>query len=560
MPLSDIVDITISRETASLAQETFDIIAVMSREVNSHYPVEYISSSSEAREKLHGGIGGETYRVVQSIFSQNPRPKTIALIPIKSIAVFYYSGTILDGDSIIMTVNGTEYIEDFETDADTTLDNLASAINTAFGDTVAVNNSDGLFTIDTGSGTDYLSASVNLSGILTGSFLMDEGKNLDISFSNDSWSADGSVVFKINGTTVSVGFSTSVDNTMSVAVKAALEAAYPDVIADVVWDAQANRLSLIQKKDSELFLQSVTFSGITGTMAFSSAQRRNDDESVTAILGAVQAYDNSFYGLVYVPYNVDTTEIANIKLISDWVEANKKIFAISTDETNSVNLSVSADTASLAYYVKSKGYVRSFASYSPYASASSGFYEAPGAAVLGKVFPWTPGSYTCKFLNLAGVTVESLTATQVINADAKNLNTYISMGGRGMYQQGTVGAGEFIDVIIFIDWLHSQIQTNVFSALINNKKVPFDDTGLGLLGGKVMAALEAGIKSGGMTEHLKDEDGNIIGGYVVYIPKASEVLDNDKASRKLSNANPIRFTAFISGAIHALKIEGKVTV
>lgn len=566
MPLSDVVNVIIDRETASVAQDSFDIIALMSSEVNSHNKVEFASSLSGVKDLLIGGSGGEAYRIAQAIFSQNPCPKRVALIPIKSVIACVYSGDLAENDKISLIVNGTKYTETYDTSTAATLTALAEAINAGLSGAGA-SAASGVFLFDSTSAVSKLSVKVDLSEVAsTSTFLMHVSRFVDITFSG-TWTAAGSVALKINGTTITQAFSTSLDNSMS-ALAEALEAGV-SAVSLAAWTDASTRLTIYAKANNEIRVEGVTISGVTGTLDYVSAGHRVDDDSVTDILDAARQENNSWYGLIYVPYitydsiaeAAVSTEIANIKAIADWTEANRKLCGIFTDEPNSIDQTVTADTTTLAAYVKSKGYARSFVVHTPNASMCSvNGVEAPNAAILAKVFPWTPGSYTCKFKKLAGVTPTTYTDTQAINADAKSLNTYVSMGGQSMFQQGKVGEGEWIDTIIFCDWIRSLIETNVFSALVNAKKVPFDDVGISVIGSQIEAALEAGVSSGGFTRHLRDADGNVIGGFVVTLPKASEISDNDKNNRTISSTNPIEFIGYLSGAIHAVTIQGKVRV
>lgn len=281
--------------------------------------------------------------------------------------------------------------------------------------------------------------------------------------------------------------------------------------------------------------------------------------SVTdALDDAVEASDDWYY-LVFAP--ADHTDITGtMEDIADWVETKIKVCGLVTKDVNVINKSAVEDEASIAYYINNKGYARTFVCYDANCDSNATSPQFINAAILSVISTWTPGSYTCKFKKLAGVTPSKLTSTQLANAEAKNVNTYVSKGDRGMFQQGTTGEGEWIDTIVFSDWIKSQIGVNVFSSLINNKKIPFDDVGLGIIESKVSAALEAGISSGGFTQLQKDEDGNVTGGYVIMTPKASEISSNDKNARRISSSNPIRFIGFLSGAIHAVTIQGSITV
>lgn len=365
MPLSDIVNVSISRETAKLSKQAFNTIAILSEEVNSSNNIEFASTLDEVADLLTGGEDAMAYKVAQTIFMQNPRPSKIALIPVST--------------------------------------------------------------------------------------------------------------------------------------------------------------------------------------------------TVTDALDAANEASSDWYMLVYAPETISSA-LDNMKLVADWVETKTKICGLVSNDSEIVDETAVDDKTTIAAYIKSKEYARTFVCYSENCDSTADDPEFLNAAILSVISTWTPGSYTCKFKKLVGVTPSSLTSTQLTNAEGKYVNTYVSMAGRGMFQHGTVGEGEWIDVIIFCDWQVSLIQNNVALALLTSKKVPFDDVGLGVIGSAVSAGLEAGISSGGYTAMQVDEDGNTIGGYILSVPKASEISASDKNARKISSDTPITFIGFLSGAIHSVTIQGKVTV
>lgn len=365
MPLSDIVNVSISRETAKLSKQAFNTIAILSEEVNSSNNIEFASTLDEVADLLTGGEDAMAYKVAQTIFMQNPRPNKIALIPVST--------------------------------------------------------------------------------------------------------------------------------------------------------------------------------------------------TVTDALDAANEASSDWYMLVYAPTTISTA-LADMKLVADWVETKTKICGLVSNDSDIVDTTAVADETTIAAYIKSNSYARTFVCYSENCDSTADDPEFLNAAILSVISTWTPGSYTCKFKKLVGVTPSSLTSTQLTNAEGKYVNTYVSMASRGMFQHGTVGEGEWIDVIIFCDWQVSLIQNNVALALLTSKKVPFDDVGLGVIGSAVSAGLEAGISSGGYTAMQVDEDGNTIGGYILSVPKASEISASDKNAREISSDTPITFIGFLSGAIHSVTIQGKVTV
>jgi len=259
---------------------------------------------------------------------------------------------------------------------------------------------------------------------------------------------------------------------------------------------------------------------------------------VTDRLNEILDVTDQWYGLILT----DRT-LATVKLVATWAEDHTVIFGTASNDPVIIDSAVGVDTTSIAWFINNNGYVRSFVLYHQDADS-----EYPEAAWFGKVLPLTPGSETWKFKTLAGVTYSKLTTTQSNNALNKKANTYEYIGGVGITQNGTSGQGEFIDIVRGIDWLKSTIQTYVYRTLVTLPKVPYTDAGIAAIQSQVQKALQQGIDNDFIADNPPP---------VVTVPLAADVPLVDKANRILKN---VKFTATLAGAIHAVQIQGVVTV
>lgn len=248
--------------------------------------------------------------------------------------------------------------------------------------------------------------------------------------------------------------------------------------------------------------------------------------------------NNTWYALI-----ATTRDVPTVKAIAAWTETRIKLFGTSSSDTDIINVPAGTDTTSIAAYLNQLGYVRTFVMY--HQDADDDF---PEAAWFGRVLPLEPGSETWKFKTLAGISYSNLTTTQSNNALAKKANTYEFVAGTGITANGTVAQGEYIDVVRGIDWLTARIQQFVFSVLVQNPKVPYTDAGITVIQSEVMRALALGVSNDFLTNDPAP---------VVTVPRASAVPPADKAARILRN---VKFTATLSGAIHAVVIRGTVSV
>jgi len=248
--------------------------------------------------------------------------------------------------------------------------------------------------------------------------------------------------------------------------------------------------------------------------------------------------NNTWYGLVL------TSRVAQDQLdAAAYIETQKKIFIAGSADADIADTTDAADSTTVAAVFKSLSYARSAVFYHP--PAANEYIEA---AVFGVILPLDPGSYTAALKDLVGITKNDITATQRTNILAKNANMYSEVGGVGITEFGTVGEGEYIDIIILVDWLDARITEGVFSLLTRLPKVPYTDGGIAGIEAEITKVLQLGQALGGIATDPQ---------FTVTVPLASEVSQGDKAARVL---NGVSFVATLTGAIHATNITGTVTL
>lgn len=293
---------------------------------------------------------------------------------------------------------------------------------------------------------------------------------------------------------------------------------------------------------------SIDITGITGTMLFTS-YTTTDDEDADVALSACQQENNDWYGVILASrIKGDVLDAA------EWVEAAElKFFATASADSDIVNKTVDLDTSpSIAKTFMSKGYLKSTVIYNSYAET-----EYPDAALLGRIFPYDPGSYTACFKTLVGIDVDNLDATQRANAFAKFVNVYEYVGGVNILRQGTVSGNEYIDIMIFIDWLDARCTEAVFGVLAASLKVPYTDPGIHSIYNALTQPLQAGQNAGGISPTAYNDQKKQIGGFYITVPRLQDVAPGDKTARELHN---VKFVAYLAGAIQKVYVDGTVTV
>lgn len=266
-------------------------------------------------------------------------------------------------------------------------------------------------------------------------------------------------------------------------------------------------------------------------------------EDVPAMMTAITAYDNDWYGWAFT-----SRAQADILAAAAWTESVRKLFGTAISEPGAYNPDVTTDTG---YKLYNDNYYRTFWFY--HENAATDF---PECAVFARCFAVLPGGETWALKKLAGVTADGLTETQYIAITRKNGNTFERFRNLSLTQNGKVAAGEWIDVIRFRDWLQEEITVNVVNLLINRDKVPYTDEGIAMIEARIRQALELGQRRGGIAPTEYDEDGNENLGFVIEVPLSSQISANQKASRVLTD---VKFTARLAGAIHVVEIYGSLT-
>jgi hypothetical protein len=288
----------------------------------------------------------------------------------------------------------------------------------------------------------------------------------------------------------------------------------------------------------EYLKASKIFAQVIKTPKILIGQKQDTDADYVSAYNRICSERNDFYALI-----VCTVNDADIEAISTSVQAQKKIMGISS---SSAGILTNAND-NIFELLKNTNTYRTFGMFSASPIASN----YPEAALLGKMIPSTPGSSTWCYQNLVGVTATSnLTDTERANIQVNNGNYYTSFGGRDVTIDGRMFNGEFIDIIVGLDWLEYYIQANLASLLvtISNRfdKIPYTADGLTLVKNNINASLEQAVTNG-----IIDQD------FEITMPDILTIPAIDKADRIVRG---IEFTATKTGAIHKFVINGIATV
>ena len=265
-------------------------------------------------------------------------------------------------------------------------------------------------------------------------------------------------------------------------------------------------------------------------------RKDSNDATVDAALNAIANENNDWYGIA-----VDQSLVSSFADVASWVETAKKFAIFWITDVNAYDPSKSTDLASV---LKLANRNRSAVVWH---ATPAGGADYPDAAWMGEGFPYEPGTSTWAYKTLNGVTPDTLLASQETALKNKNCNYYMTVGGVSITQEGKVASGEYIDIIIGTDWIEARLREAVYSALVNNRKIPYDDTGIAMIEGLVKGVLNEAASKG-----ILQADS-----IAVTVPKYADIPQADKLARKLPD---VKFSALYQGAIHSVTINGTISV
>lgn len=283
------------------------------------------------------------------------------------------------------------------------------------------------------------------------------------------------------------------------------------------------------------------------------AEVETDGETWSAGLAAIRDYSDDWYELIIT---IRTQGI--VETVAGWIEAldSPKRFRTASADGNIINVAPGSDTTSIAAVLKALNYDRSFDIYHSKADGSMSD-EWIDAAWSAMALGFNPDVETAteKFKTLPGITPDSLTSTQRLNAigtedsptSGKNSNIYTVVAGEAVTQSGIMASGEWADIIFGADWLKVRMEEQIFQLLKRNPKVPYTTDGILTIVGAIRAQLKRGQNTGFLAFDAQQDP---TFGYAMEVPAITDIDSADKANRILKG---IKFYATVAGAIHAVK-------
>lgn len=263
--------------------------------------------------------------------------------------------------------------------------------------------------------------------------------------------------------------------------------------------------------------------------------------AITTDLDACRVADDDWFGI-----HLDSSSKAECLLVAPWAETQIKVFFASTSDTENGTVGVAS---TLLKQLKAAAYTNTSAWVD--GAVCPSFL---GAGIMGEEFPYDPGTDTGTYhgKTVAGVTVDAPSSTFEGEVAAQNGNTYTTVLGLNVTQNGKTPSGEFIDTVIGKHWLTARLKEAIFGVIAGNRRVPYTNGGIAMLRGTVLGVLKRAQGSKAKPGFLDPEVDPI-----VTAPLVEEVDPLDRAARIFPD---LSFSARMSGAIHKAALTGTISV
>lgn len=262
------------------------------------------------------------------------------------------------------------------------------------------------------------------------------------------------------------------------------------------------------------------------TIEDSTADANYDDD-----LAALNLVDDDWY----VPV-IDVAGAANVDKVAAWAEAQTKIYVQTVIDTAEAN-----GTGTLCTALQTLAYDRTGLIYHPR------LHEYAAASWAGAVLPFPAGGVTWMFKKLGGVSSVSLTTAQETTLLSHGCNTYETIAGLPITQNGIAVSGEFLDITHGTDQLKARMRESVFGYLASKGKVAYEDEEVGTIVNIVKQVMGAAVKDKFLAAGTLSASG----------PKVADVLTADRAARTLPD---IQFAARYASAVHKVRLAGTLSI
>jgi hypothetical protein len=174
------------------------------------------------------------------------------------------------------------------------------------------------------------------------------------------------------------------------------------------------------------------------------------------------------------------------------------------------------------------------------------FQDAPtynDLRFIGYMAAATTGSWSADSTLLNGAVVTNLTDPEYDGCIANRMNIFADFGGNIVFQDGQVSSGEWVDVIVNLDWVDARIEEELALLKIRLDTIPYTEDGITLERTAIMGVLG------------KARDLGIFSSWELLSETAESQGSTTRATRKYAGH---KWTATLAGAIKYTEVNGNV--
>jgi len=241
---------------------------------------------------------------------------------------------------------------------------------------------------------------------------------------------------------------------------------------------------------------------------------------IVSALNALVEKENDWYFLL-----CDLQTETVVKALSEWIDAQKKLYFATTDNLDLVK-DLESERTAIMYHDTDP-------------TAAAGW--------VGRCSPEQPGSITLKFKSINGLQAVNIGVTDLVELHENGGNSYVRKLGILQTSEGKVTSGEYIDVMRSQDFIEARLVEQVSRLLFTKGKVPYDNSGIAMIVAECESVMRQATRQGIVAV---DDDGN--GLWSVTAPNRADISANQVASRKLDG---VVVEATLAGAIHHATIR-----
>lgn len=262
-------------------------------------------------------------------------------------------------------------------------------------------------------------------------------------------------------------------------------------------------------------------------------------------LTAVQAL-TGFFEVSQDGYFVgcDSHVDANVTAVAAYCESIDRIYVNATQQAGVL---VPATTTDIGSVLQDASYDHVITLFN--ASADTSLAEG---GIVGAMAAIPAGVSTLEDKTLVGVTVDNLNATQRSALEAKNVAYYVTIAGVNSVFNSKVASGQYLDTIIFSDWLKARLGEEIYSLMKREsdlgRKVSYDRAGIAKVTQACHKVIEQGLSNGSISNDVTP---------IVRAPSREEVSEAQRTARVLPD---VVVEVLYSNAVHKVQVRAYVTV